>query len=298
MNQTVIEAKKITKTFKEKRIFEKLDFAVKKGEIVALVGENGAGKSTLINVLTQLIPKDQGEIHYFNQEKSLLIDRERIAVMTQETAKLKKIRVSEIIQLVRSFSKHPLPYDQLLHYADLKEHEQSYMEKLSGGQRKRLGFALAIASNPDVIFLDEPTAGMDSYSRLKFWQTIALLKKEGKTFIVTSHYLEELETVADRIMILVKGKFVFNGSMDELRQNRGVSEIQFYFDDLKDKTYWLSIPGVESVTIINQKIKLITDDVALFLTAMQGQFEQLKLLTIQPNSLESLFDHIQEEHQA
>lgn len=99
-------------------------------------------------------------------------------------------------------------------------------------------------------------------------------------------------------MILVKGKFVFNGSMDELRQNRGVSEIQFYFDDLKDKTYWLSIPGVESVTIINQKIKLITDDVALFLTAMQGQFEQLKLLTIQPNSLESLFDHIQEEHQA
>lgn len=298
MNQTVIEAKKITKTFKEKRIFEKLDFAVKKGEIVALVGENGAGKSTLINVLTQLIPKDQGEIHYFNQEKSLLIDRERIAVMTQETAKLKKIRVSEIIQLVRSFSKHPLPYDQLLHYADLKEHEQSYMEKLSGGQRKRLGFALAIASNPDVIFLDEPTAGMDSYSRLKFWQTIALLKKEGKTFIVTSHYLEELETVADRIMILVKGKFVFNGSMDELRQNRGVSEIQFYFDDLKDKTYWLSIPGIESVTIINQKIKLITDDVALFLTAMQGQFEQLKLLTIQPNSLESLFDHIQEEHQA
>lgn len=298
MNQTVIEAKNITKTFKEKRIFEKLDFAVKKGEIVALVGENGAGKSTLINVLTQLIPKDQGEIHYFNQEKSLLIDRERIAVMTQETAKLKKIRVSEIIQLVRSFSKHPLPYDQLLHYADLKEHEQSYMEKLSGGQRKRLGFALAIASNPDVIFLDEPTAGMDSYSRLKFWQTIALLKKEGKTFIVTSHYLEELETVADRIMILVKGKFVFNGSMDELRQNRGVSEIQFYFDDLKDKTYWLSIPGVESVTIINQKIKLITDDVALFLTAMQGQFEQLKLLTIQPNSLESLFDHIQEEHQA
>ncbi len=298
MNQTVIEAKKITKTFKEKRIFEKLDFAVKKGEIVALVGENGAGKSTLINVLTQLIPKDQGEIHYFNQEKSLLIDRERIAVMTQETAKLKKIRLSEIIQLVRSFSKHPLPYDQLLQYADLKEHEQSYMEKLSGGQRKRLGFALAIASNPDVIFLDEPTAGMDSYSRLKFWQTIALLKKEGKTFIVTSHYLEELETVADRIMILVKGKFVFNGSMDELRQNRGVSEIQFYFDDLKDKTYWLSIPGVESVTIINQKIKLITDDVALFLTAMQGQFEQLKLLTIQPNSLESLFDHIQEEHQA
>lgn len=298
MNQTVIEAKKITKMFKEKRIFEKLDFAVKKGEIVALVGENGAGKSTLINVLTQLIPKDQGEIHYFNQEKSLLIDRERIAVMTQETAKIKKIRVSEIIQLVRSFSKHPLPYDQLLHYADLKEHEQSYMEKLSGGQRKRLGFALAIASNPDVIFLDEPTAGMDSYSRLKFWQTIALLKKEGKTFIVTSHYLEELETVADRIMILVKGKFVFNGSMDELHQNRGVSEIQFYFDDLKDKTYWLSIPGVESVTIINQKIKLITDDVALFLTAMQGQFEQLKLLTIQPNSLESLFDHIQEEHQA
>ncbi|EGO9279665.1 ABC transporter ATP-binding protein [Enterococcus faecium] len=298
MNQTVIEAKKITKTFKEKRIFEKLDFAVKKGEIVALVGENGAGKSTLINVLTQLIPKDQGEIHYFNQEKSLLIDRERIALMTQETAKLKKIRVSEIIQLVRSFSKHPLPYNQLLHYADLKEHEQSYMEKLSGGQRKRLGFALAIASNPDVIFLDEPTAGMDSYSRLKFWQTIALLKKEGKTFIVTSHYLEELETVADRIMILVKGKFVFNGSMDELRQNRGGSEIQFYFDDLKDKTYWLSIPGVESVTIINQKIKLITDDVALFLTAMQGQFEQLKLLTIQPNSLESLFDHIQEEHQA
>lgn len=298
MNQTVIEAKKITKMFKEKRIFEKLDFAVKKGEIVALVGENGAGKSTLINVLTQLIPKDQGEIHYFNQEKSLLIDRERIAVMTQETAKLKKIRVSEIIQLVRSFSKHPLPYDQLLHYADLKKYEQSYMEKLSGGQRKRLGFALAIASNPDVIFLDEPTAGMDSYSRLKFWQTIALLKKEGKTFIVTSHYLEELETVADRIMILVKGKFVFNGSMDELRQNRGVSEIQFYFDDLKDETYWLSIPGVESVTIINQKIKLITDDVALFLTAMQGQFEQLKLLTIQPNSLESLFDHIQEEHQA
>lgn len=298
MNSTVIQAQQITKTFKDKVIFKDLDFSVKQGEIIALLGENGAGKSTLINILTQLIPKDQGEIRYFDQEKTSLINRERIAVMTQETVKLSKVRITEILRLACSFSKHSLSYDELLDYADLADHEQTYMEKLSGGQRKRLGFALAMASNPDVLFLDEPTAGMDSFSRLKFWQTIAKLKAQGKTFIVTSHYLEELETIADRIMILVKGQFVFDGSMDDLRKNRGVSEIQFYFDRPKEQTFWLSIPGVESVTIVNQKIKLVTQDVPVFLQAMQDSFSELKQLTIQPNSLETLFDNIQEEHQS
>lgn len=297
MEKLVINAQNITKTFKEKIIFQHIGFSVKKGEIVALLGKNGAGKSTLINILTQLIPKDQGDIYYFDEAPNTIIDRERIAVMTQETVKLSKIRVSEIIHLACSFSQHPMPYKDLLTYADLADHEQTYMEKLSGGQRKRLGFALSMASNPDVIFLDEPTAGMDSFSRLKFWQTIARLKEQGKTFVVTSHYLEELETIADRITILVKGKFVFNGSMDELRKTRGVSEIQFYLEHDKDEAFWLTIPGVKSVTIINQKIKLVTQDVPIFLQTMQDSFDKLKQLTIKPNSLETLFDHIQEEHQ-
>lgn len=291
----VIEATKLTKRFHEKVVFEDLDFSVAQGEIVALLGENGAGKSTLIKLLTQMMPKDEGTIQYFQQAKQAQIDREKISVMSQETVKLQKIRVSELIQLARSFSKHPLSYTTLLAYADLKEHEQVFVEKLSGGQRRRLGFALALANNPEVIFLDEPTAGMDSFSRLKFWQTVTQLKEQGKTFVVTSHYLEELERVADRLVILVNGRFVFEGTMDELRQNRGTSEICFYSD--KPQAFWEEIAGVAKVQIVNHKVQLMTDDVPAFLHAMQAQFDSLEQLAIQPNSLALLFDHIQEENQ-
>lgn len=194
----VIEVAGLTKTYVQKPVLKQLNFSVDRGEIVALLGKNGAGKSTLLNVLLQMITKDSGKVKILGSKH---LKTEKIGVMLQNDFSLERVTVKEVIKLWQSYYPNSKDYAELLQIADLADKQNQFLSKLSGGQRRRLNFALCLAGDPELIFLDEPTVGMDVVSRQKFWQQIKNLQALGKTFLITSHYLEELQGVAQRFLI-------------------------------------------------------------------------------------------------
>ena len=163
---TALEVKHINKKYKNKVVLNDINFSIQSGEIVALIGKNGAGKSTLINIITKLIQQDSGQSKIFEKEK---FDRNLIGVMMQENISLDRITVKEIIKLTRTYYRNPMSYQAILDLSELQNYTNHPMDKLSGGQKRKLQFALTLAGNPDLIFLDEPTVGMDAESRTKFW---------------------------------------------------------------------------------------------------------------------------------
>lgn len=211
----VIEVAGLTKTYTREPVLKQLSFSVERGEIVALLGKNGAGKSTLLNILLQMTPKDDGKVEILGSKQ---LKTEKIGVMLQNDFSLERVTVKEIIELWQSYYPNSKNYTELLQIADLADKQHTFLAKLSGGQRRRLNFALCLAGDPELIFLDEPTVGVDVVSRQKFWQQIKNLQVLGKTFLITSHYLEELQEIAQRFLILKDGKLAFAGTLQQLQQ--------------------------------------------------------------------------------
>ncbi|WP_249974744.1 ABC transporter ATP-binding protein [Enterococcus sp. YC2-6] len=290
--KSIIEVQNLSKAYKKKTVLDKLSFRVNNGEIVALLGENGAGKSTLINLLNHLSSKDSGDIFIMGTQDIPSI-RESISVMPQNNLSLNKITVKEILNLARSYYKHPLSYEELINLAGLKESENRYVSLLSGGQKRRLTFAATMAGNPQLIFLDEPTAGMDSQSRRNFWQRIAEYRKQGKTFFVTSHYLEELDTIADRIMILKDAHLVYDGTLVNLRQRSG--EIVISFTTTLPKDAFANLQSIKELFLEEDSYQLITTNVSLTIEELTPLLSQLSDLRVQESSLESLYEKLTKE---
>lgn len=288
----IIEVQNLSKSYKKKTVLDNLSFRVNNGEIVALLGENGAGKSTLINLLNHLSSKDSGDISIMGTRDIPSI-RENISVMLQSNLSLNKITVKEILNLARSYYKHPLSYGQLINLAGLRESENRYLNLLSGGQKRRLTFAATMAGNPQLIFLDEPTSGMDSQSRRNFWQLIAEYQKQRKTFFVTSHYLEELDTISDRIMILKDAHLVYDGTLVNLRQRSG--EIAITFTTTLPKEAFANLQSVKELFIKDSYYQLITTNASLTIEELTPLLSQLSDLRVQESSLESLYEKLIKE---
>lgn len=281
---SLISVTHLNKSYGKKEVLHDINFEISHHQIVALIGENGAGKSTLINILLNLISANSGTVSILGSEKGL---QEHIGVMMQQNISITRIKVREILKLTQSYYQHPLPYETLIKLADLKGLEDSEMSKLSGGQKRRLSFALAIAGNPDILFLDEPTAGMDSQSRTKFWQTIMDMKNQHKTIFVTSHYLEELETVADRIMILQNKSINFDGTLAELRNLEGEKLIEF--DSELTPEIFQSLPKIIAFKHIGKHYQLTTKDAESLMNEITPYLNAISNLQVQQNSLDSLF---------
>ncbi|BAK20572.1 ABC transporter ATP-binding protein [Melissococcus plutonius] len=292
MNQVILEVENLSKSYKDKKILDHISFKIKKGEIIALLGVNGSGKSTLINILNQLIVKNEGTISLFGK-RIIKESREKIGVMLQHDFSLNKIKVNELLRLVRSYYKTPLAYQTLLQLANLQEEENSYMTHLSGGQRRRLNFAIAMAGDPQLIFLDEPTAGMDSYSRKLFWQTIEEFKQAGKTFFVTSHYLEELDSISDHVLILKNTKLVYDGSLQELRQQKGNFIIKF--TTKLPRAIFEDFSAVKKIWLNQDHYQLITEEPNILFADLNPYVKSLNELTVELSSLESFIYEINKE---
>ena len=288
----IIEVQNLSKKYKERKILEDISFQINEGEIVALLGENGAGKSTLINILNQLIPKNSGTIQVMGTNKISSI-REKVSVMLQTNLSLNRITVKELLNLSRSYYKHPLSYPTLIDLANLKTEEHHYLDNLSGGQKRRLTFAAAMAGDPKLVFLDEPTAGMDSETRRDFWKKIAEFKNSGKTFFVTSHYLEELEDIADHVMILKNTHFVYDGNLQDLR-HASVQLIISFTTSLPRETF-ASFSAITELTTDGDRFQLLTNNPNLVLEKLAPFFSQLENLTVQQSSLESLYMEVIKE---
>ena len=284
---TVLEVKNINKKYKNKVVLNDINFSIQSGEIVALIGKNGAGKSTLINIITKLIQQDSGQSKIFEKEK---FDRNLIGVMMQENISLDRITVKEIIKLTRTYYRNPMSYQAILALSELQNYTNHPMDKLSGGQKRKLQFALTLAGNPDLIFLDEPTVGMDAESRTKFWKHIDELKKQGKTFLITSHYLEELEKVANRFIFLHNQRIIFDGSLTEM--GKQLKKVQVTFNSELIKDIFNKLPAVLRVSELNHHYTLITSDVNSLITQLVPYLSAIDNLEIRQQNLDTLMDSL------
>ena len=284
---TVLEVKNINKKYKNKIVLKDINFSIQSGEIVALIGKNGAGKSTLINIITKLIQQDSGQSKIFEKEK---FDRNLIGVMMQENISLDRITVKEIIKLTRTYYRNPMSYQAILALSELQNYINHPMDKLSGGQKRKLQFALTLAGNPDLIFLDEPTVGMDAESRTKFWERIDELKKQGKTFLITSHYLEELEKVANRFIFLHNQRIIFDGSLAKM--GKQLKNVQVTFNSELIKDIFNKLPAVLRVSELNHHYTLITSDVNSLITQLVPYLSAIDNLEIRQQNLDTLMDSL------
>ena len=284
---TALGVKNINKKYKNKVVLNDINFSIQSGEIVALIGKNGAGKSTLINIITKLIQQDSGQSKIFEKEK---FDRNLIGVMMQENISLDRITVKEIIKLTRTYYRNPMSYQAILALSELQNYTNHPMDKLSGGQKRKLQFALTLAGNPDLIFLDEPTVGMDAESRTKFWKHIDELKKQGKTFLITSHYLEELEKVANRFIFLHNQKIIFDGSLTEM--GKQLKRVQVAFNSELIEDIFNKLPAVLRVSELNHHYTLITSDVNSLITQLVPYLSAIDNLEIRQQNLDTLMDSL------
>lgn len=213
-----IEVNNLTKTFGEKTVVDGLSFRVQKGEVFGLLGHNGAGKSTTIDLLLGLKKADQGSGTIFGMEpgKHRKEVFERVGVQLQSSNYQNNIRVDEICQQKSALYKKPEDYHKLLEFFSLEQFEKSQVNKLSGGERQKLSVALALINNPEIVFLDELTTGLDTAARREVWKQLKELKNRGTTIFLTTHYMEEAESLCDRICLIKNGKKVTEGTVKEV----------------------------------------------------------------------------------
>ena len=222
----VIEIKNINKQINKKRILNNISFDIFEGDCVALIGPNGAGKTTLMNCLLGNKFVDSGSIKINNLQPTNNKLKKSVNVLPQENVVPQKLKVKELIDFVKKLYKDHLSdeeIDNLLRFdSKLKE---TFASKLSGGQRRLLSFVLSLIGKPSILFLDEPTAGMDTSTRIRFWEIVNTLKNDGLTIIYSSHYIEEVEHTADRILVLNKGELIRDTTPHAMR----AEEVEKFF---------------------------------------------------------------------
>ncbi|PJY99517.1 MULTISPECIES: ABC transporter ATP-binding protein [Bacillus] len=260
MNEAVTVSN-VTKHFQKKTAVNNISFSIKKGEIAAILGPNGAGKTTVISMILGLLKPSEGEIKRFNRVPDDKQVREKIGVMLQEVSVMPGLKVNEILELFRSYYPNPLSMKELISLTALtKEDLKTRAEKLSGGQKRRLNFALALAGNPELLIFDEPTVGMDTSSRHRFWQTIHGLADQGKTIIFSTHYLQEADDAAQRILFFADGRLVADGSPMQLRSRMQKQAVSFTMHSDESLERLSRHPEVERVIQKHQRIIIQTSN--------------------------------------
>jgi ABC-2 type transport system ATP-binding protein len=219
-----IEVRDLTMRYRDRDVLKGVNLDVSTGEVFCLLGPNGAGKTTTNEILEGFRQRTGGEVSVLGLDPGAHPTRlrERVGIVLQECGFPRQARVAELIDCWRSYYPSPRPLDELLHIVELTTDKNSLVRKLSGGQRRRLDFALALAGDPDLIFLDEPTTGYDPESRRRCWTSIENLKSLGKTIFLTTHYLDEAERLADRVAILINGTIAVHGTVGDVAAKAGL----------------------------------------------------------------------------
>ena len=218
MSDNVIEISNLKKYFKDTKALDGVSFNVKSGIIFGMLGPNGAGKTTTIETLTGLYERDSGNVNVLglDPEKNLKKLQKKIGVQLQSPSLFPRLKVIEILNMFGSFYQDSLKVDEVLKQVGLEEKKDEWVKKLSGGQKHRLAVGLAMISNGEIIFLDEPTTGLDPQARINLWDVINELKTQGKTVFLTTHYMDEAEKLCDDLVIIDKGKIIAQGSPESL----------------------------------------------------------------------------------
>jgi ABC-2 type transport system ATP-binding protein len=264
-----------------------IDFSVRPGEVVALLGPNGAGKTTAVHLLLGLIRPSAGEARLFGQDPRSSEARMRTGVMLQISKVPETLKVREHVDLTSSYYPHPLPRHEVMATAGLTGLEERLFGKLSGGQRQRLLFALALCGDPDLLFLDEPTVGLDVESRRVFWGVIAEKVAQGRSVLLTTHYLEEADALADRIVLIDRGRVIAEGTPAEIKARAANRKICCRTALPLDVI--AAIPGVVGARRDGDRIELFAADAEPVVRELLGRDAGLSALEVRGADLEEAF---------
>jgi len=246
-----------TKKYGEVDALKGVTIRIELGEVVAMLGPNGAGKTTSISLLLGLRKPTSGKALLLGLDPTNLQARSRVGVMLQESGVPAMLKVREIVDLFRSYYPKPLPRDEAIAIAGLEEKADALVRELSGGQRQRLYFALAVCGDPDVLFLDEPTVGMDVEGRRSFIERIADFARRGRTVVLTTHYLEEADQLAKRVIVIDRGVVIVDAPPAEIKSKVAGKRVRFNAPVLTEKD--LDGLPVTAVTIKDHSVQLLTN---------------------------------------
>jgi ABC-2 type transport system ATP-binding protein len=285
-----------------------LDLEVERGECFGLLGPNGAGKTTTIEILEGLLPPTSGDVEILGLRwgGSDSEIRQRIGISLQETRLSEKLTVAETLRLFRSFYRDGVEPDELMSRVSLEEKSRAQVGKLSGGQKQRLAVACALVGNPELLFLDEPTTGLDPQSRRQLWEIIRTIRAAGRTVLLTTHYMDEAERLCDRVAIVDQGKVIALGSPRELIASLGGEHvIEFTLEgdcqrQIVDGARLADLPGVNNVREENSHLRLSASEPHLVLPALIERLDRLNCkltsLLTRHASLEDVFVKLAGRH--
>ncbi|MGM8215973.1 ABC transporter ATP-binding protein [Bacillaceae bacterium W0354] len=296
--EELVQLEGVSKIFGKTTAVNDVSFSIEKGSTVAILGPNGAGKTTTVSMMLGLLEPSQGEIKVFGKSPKELDVRNRIGAMLQEVSVVDKLRVREIIDMVRSYYSSPLSLEELISITGLTDDElKKWANKLSGGQKRRVGFALALAGDPDLLFLDEPTVGLDITARRIFWEKIQTLKKQGKTIIFTTHYLQEADDFSDRIILFNNGEIIADGKPAEIKHKIATRSVSFETNDHNVIDQLNSFNEVIKCFEKEGRIYVITGDTDAVLALIFQHNIDARNIFIEQGRLEEAFEHLTSTHQ-
>ena len=302
-----IECTNLRKTYDGKiEAVRGLSLRIEAGECFGLLGPNGAGKTTTIEILEGVLVPTSGEVRIFGQSWSENPRqlREWIGISLQETRLSEKLSVRETIDLFASFYQEPRRPEDVLEDLQLTEKTESWVGKLSGGQKQRLAVATALVGNPRILFLDEPTTGLDPQSRRQLWEIVRNFQRKGGTVLLTTHYMDEAERLCDRLAIVDHGQIIAEGTPTDLIDRLGghhVVEFEVGGNSHRQSLeQWRSLPGVDSVRSENNAVCLNVREphltIPALLDAVNRQGRQLAHLSTRQASLEDVFVNLTGRH--
>jgi len=277
----------VNKSYDNIQALRSLDLNIRPGELIALLGPNGAGKTTAVKLMLGLLPPTSGQVRVFGQDPTQPANRVRTGAMLQVGRVPETLRVREHIDLFSSYYPNPMPLKAVLTAAGLDGLENRKFAELSGGQRQRVLFALAICGNPDLLFLDEPTAGLDVEARRMVWDQVRKQIEAGKTVLLTTHYLEEADALADRIVVIHKGALVAEGTAAEIKARSSGKKIRFCSQLSLDQLR--AVPGVTSVKRDREAFEIATTEVEDVLRRLLASDRSLAGLEVSGAGLEDAF---------
>jgi len=292
----VIGVTNLVKTYGSVKAVNQISFEVAQGEVFGMLGPNGAGKTTTVEIMEGLRTADSGSATVLGMDvsKDTRAVKERIGVQSQSPALFPGLKVREIINFFRSLYKKSVPTSQIIELAALQESKDVLFRNLSGGQQQRLSVALAFVNDPEIIFLDEPTTGLDPQARRAMWEVIETFQRAGKTVVLTTHYMEEAQRLCDRIAIMDYGQIIALDSPQRLiDSNIKESAIQFKMKDYPGDQVLTSLPDVSKVVREGDDIIIYTGNIPSAISGLLGMASQrsteLSELSVRQATLEDVF---------
>ena len=294
-NEAIVVAN-FSKSYGPNKVVDALEFTVQKGEVFALLGPNGAGKTTTVETMEGYRAPDQGTIRVLGLDpiKQAHILKPQIGVMLQQDGLYPSLTAREVLHLFAGYYAHPQNPDSLLERVGLTSAAKTRCRRLSGGQKRRLALAVALVGNPTLIFMDEPTAGMDPQARLTTWEIVRDLKNSGVTILLTTHLMDEAERLADRVAIIDHGRLIALDTPGNLTGTQNANIVHFVAPEGLDSTQLVALPSAQTAREQRPGSYIIeTDNIQALLveltTWLQNQNITLSELRVGHGSLEDLF---------